>query len=347
MASGVPTNVLCEVCERYFDPFEEQGWCTYASCGNWQHPAFRMQTCTNCRREVQPTHRRREPGPDGDPGEDGDAATEENRDVVTGEDGDVVTGEDGDAATGEDGDRATGEEGSGRCCPGCETDLTDISLDRLSRCPICGLRLEPELVGPGIADPDAPVDVIPGIGTGYSRKLAGANVVTVGDLVRAAPGNLADEARIPERRIRAWIDRVGLDLSDTDTHGGPAGDDHDDDGGSRGDPSVEPTEIQRPFEALVLDVLDRKIRVRDGASVGTELRKAMAESGKPEDDWRLIHRKHVRIDFSDGACFLTRLGENSLEVNGRPVEKGDRVRIGDGDEVTFSGIVTARVRSDR
>ncbi|MDX1745368.1 MAG: FHA domain-containing protein, partial [Halobacteriales archaeon] len=110
--------------------------------------------------------------------------------------------------------------------------------------------------------------------------------------------------------------------------------------------SIEPTRIQRTYEELVLDVLGREIRVREGTTVGSEIRRAMVEAGESRDDALYIHRKHVRIDFNDGTFFLTRLGENSLEVNGRPVEKGDRVRIGDGDEVTFSGIVTARVRID-
>lgn len=217
---------------------------------------------------------------------------------------------------------------------------------------------------------DETVDTIRGIGTGYAKRLAAVGVRTVGDLVLASPDDLSTETGIPEDRIEEWIERAPVDRADLEPAAQPpeSGDSPEDHGGAVGTdaerepPSgdrldadavepddgvgTEPTVIQRTSEELVLEVLDREVRVREGTTVGGEIRTAMVEAGMPTEDALYIHRKHVRIDFSDGDFFLTRLGENSLEVNGEGVDKGDRVRLADGDEVEFSGLVTAHVRID-
>jgi pSer/pThr/pTyr-binding forkhead associated (FHA) protein len=90
--------------------------------------------------------------------------------------------------------------------------------------------------------------------------------------------------------------------------------------------------------------MGQEITVTDGETVGREVRAAMVEAGAPEEDAVYVHRKHIRIDVTDdGEFVLTRLGENSLTVNGRTVEKGSQVRIADGDEIGFSDVVTATV----
>lgn len=70
----------------------------------------------------------------------------------------------------------------------------------------------------------------------------------------------------------------------------------------------------------------------------------MVAGGAPEDDAVFVHRDHARVEREDDQFFLRRLWTNSLEVNGQPVARHERVRITTGDDVTFSGVVTTTVR---
>lgn len=109
-----------------------------------------------------------------------------------------------------------------------------------------------------------------------------------------------------------------------------------------GDETME-TKIQPQINELTLSVMGQEIPVTDGSTVGREVRRAMVEAGRSEEKAVYVHRKHVRIDQENGDFYLTRLGDNSLKVNGSGVDKGDRVPIDDGDDITFSDVVTASV----
>jgi len=99
--------------------------------------------------------------------------------------------------------------------------------------------------------------------------------------------------------------------------------------------------VDKPAE-VVFEVRGQEITVTDGETVGKEIRYAMIESGDPEEEALYVHREHVRVDIDDQA-YLTRIGENSVTVSGRPVEKGERVSLRDGDTVEFSDVVSATV----
>ena len=239
-------------------------------------------------------------------------------------------------------------------CPNCGEDLRHIPSDRRTVCPGCRIDLdetaaraqgaEPQRPEPepstDAEDEGKPIESVDAVATGYEPRLREAGVTTESDLLEADPDDLSTKTGISARRIRGWIEDAGGDAGGavgSTTGGGdrttdPAG---GDDAGT--------TEIRRSPDELVLEVRGREVSVADGQTVGAEIRSAMVEAGASEQDAVYVHRKHVRIDATDGGFHLTRLGENSLEVNGRSVEKGERVPISDGDEVTFSGVVTATV----
>lgn len=236
-------------------------------------------------------------------------------------------------------------------CPNCGEDLSPIPSELRTVCPGCRIDLEDALAGdagpaepadPSTADtadsdsptsdsPTAagdpssretvPVEAVDAIESGYGPRLEEAGVATLGDLLGADPDDLSTKTGISARRLRSWIE----------------------DATAPAEPAPEPTEVVDETGELVLEVMGREVSVVDGQTVGSEIRSAMVEAGASEEDAVYVHRKHVRIDAADGEFVLTRLGENSLEVNGRPVEKGARVPIGDGDEINFSDVVDVTV----
>lgn len=218
--------------------------------------------------------------------------------------------------------------------------------------------------GGSASDPaSTPIDATAGIADGYVQRLTDVGITTLGDLVASDPDTVSAKTGISARRIRGWIDDAPVDPEEIRSRGsagqepaGGRGEPADHGTGSAGESDGEPagagdsgldqqeTRIQRAPKDLVLDVMGQEITVTDGETVGREVRAAMVEAGASEEDAVYVHRKHIRIDVTDdGEFVLTRLGENSLTVNGRTVEKGSQVRIADGDEIGFSDVVTATV----
>jgi len=221
---------------------------------------------------------------------------------------------------------------------------------------------------PSASDPAAtPLEEMAGIAQGYVQRLTEVGITTAGDLVAADPDTVSARTGISARRIRDWIadapvepdDSVGGTEPTPDDSVGGTGKQAGGGTGGSSEPtgpgtggSSEPaggglnhheTRIQRAPDDLVLEVMGRELTVTDGETVGREVRNAMVEAGAPEEDAVYVHRKHIRVEVDDEGFFLTRLGENSLTVNGRTVEKGSQVRIEDGDEIGFSDVVTATV----
>jgi hypothetical protein len=115
------------------------------------------------------------------------------------------------------------------------------------------------------------------------------------------------------------------------------------DAGDPADVEME-TQIQPPTPDVVLEVMGREIHVGDGDTIGREVRTAMVEGGVSDEDAVYVHREHARLDHVAGKCYLTRLGANSLKLNDEPVGEHERVELSNGDEVSFSEVVTASVR---
>lgn len=212
---------------------------------------------------------------------------------------------------------------------------------------------------PPASDPaGTPLEEMAGIAEGYVQRLTEIGITTAGDLVEADPDTVSARTGISARRIGDWIADAPVDADDTESarrEEEPEPEPTPDEpvGRQRGDrqPSEpagggldhQETRIQRAPDDLVLGVMGREITVTDGETVGREVRNAMVEAGAPEEDAVYVHRKHIRLEVDEEGFFLTRLGENSLTVNGRTVEKGSQVRIEDGDEIGFSEVVTATV----
>jgi hypothetical protein len=95
---------------------------------------------------------------------------------------------------------------------------------------------------------------------------------------------------------------------------------------------------------VVFEVMGQEIRASPGETIGREIRTAMVESGAPDDDAVYVHREHLRVEQEGESFYLVRLGQNSLKINGTPVGQHERAQVTNGDEVSFSEVVTADVK---
>lgn len=365
MRTSAPEEATCDICGRYFDPSQTRGWCPNPACGQWRHPFFQDDTNGD------------DQGTDPTPTEPTNSCPNCGSEVPTDARFCATCGNALDEETPQP--PAPNDTASDALpCPDCGFDLSDIPPDKLARCPICGLPLPDDFadtqrdpaptddeytacpncgedltpippdmrtVCPGCrfdlaADPQqtdttleppskptqvdtpaddpraAAIDTVDAIEPGFDTRLETAGITTVGDLIDANPEALADTTGIAPQRIEAWIDAARN--------------------------TVEPDQPDPPDE-LVFEVLGREISVTDGQTVGSEIRSAMVDAGEPKEKAVYVHRKHIRVDAEDRQFYLTRLGENALDVNGNPVAKGDRVPLTNGDELTFSDVVTATV----
>lgn len=98
-------------------------------------------------------------------------------------------------------------------------------------------------------------------------------------------------------------------------------------------------------ESLVLAVLGTEIEVADGDRVGREVRAALTDAGRPEDEAVRIHREHVRFVREADSFYLVDLGDNPTKLNGRSLQKGDREPVGPGDELELSGVATVSIEA--
>ncbi len=96
-------------------------------------------------------------------------------------------------------------------------------------------------------------------------------------------------------------------------------------------------------EDVVLEVEGRLVRVSGEGPIGPVLREALGELGAEEAAGSILG-EHAKLETDGGRYYLTRVGEGELHVNEAAVGVGDRVQIADGDEIAFSGAVTALVR---
>jgi len=98
-------------------------------------------------------------------------------------------------------------------------------------------------------------------------------------------------------------------------------------------------------ESLVLAVEGREIGVDDGEKVGREVRAALMDAGRPEEEAVRIHREHVRFVRETDSFYLLDLGDNPTRLNGRTLTKGDREAVTPGDELELSGVATVEIRA--
>ena len=376
MRNRVPEEATCVICGRYFDPSESEGWCPNPSCGQWRHPMFPLEgesdaaTPDDERASASTAPTKRCPSCDNE--------VEVNENFCP----HCAYAFTGDEEPTPSTPQPPNDDPGGLKCPDCGKDLSDIPTDRLSRCPICLFEFPPDFteaaetpepddsltecpncgedltpipsdmrtVCPGCRiDLDrgldthppeaadganaAPIATIDAIEPGFEHQLEDAGVRTVGDLLESDPEALSTSTGISSRRIGNWIEAARSELDVKPTEPTTPND----------EPEFEKTTIQPRQAELVFEVMGREISVADGQTVGSEIRSAMVDAGASKEDAVYVHRKHVRIVADDGQFYLTRLGENSLELNGNPVDRGRRIAIEDGDELRFSDVVTVTV----
>jgi len=98
-------------------------------------------------------------------------------------------------------------------------------------------------------------------------------------------------------------------------------------------------------ESLVLEVGGYTLSVNDGDTVGGEIRAALNQAGRPDNEVIRIHREHVRFIRKSGTFYVLDLGDNQTHLNGRELEKGDRESVTPGDELELSGVAAVTIQS--
>ncbi|WP_276250167.1 double zinc ribbon domain-containing protein [Haloarcula rara] len=129
---------------------------------------------------------------------------------------------------------------------------------------------------------------------------------------------------------------------DLDAHRAGDTDDHDDAIDALEASDDDPAETP---ESLVLEVEGREIHVDDGDTVGREIRAALTEAGRPDDEAVRIHREHVRFVREENSFYLLDLGDNPTQINGQTLQKGDREAVAPGDELELSGVASVTVQA--
>lgn len=252
-------------------------------------------------------------------------------------------------------------------CPECGKDLTSIPEDMRFVCPQCRVDLEEaiESMGGG-SDGGGTDDAPPGgseppaAGGSDPPAAGGSERPTAGGSERPTAGGSEPPAASGSAGGTGGQTGGAGDIPDPPGGGGGGGDGPATIGGNDPVPGDDPSSGgggPEPAAAIggpaggdgqpsevVFEVLGTDVRASDGDTVGSDVRDAIVEGGLPEKKSKYVHREHVRIDQDGGDFYLTKIGPNPVEVNGRGIDRDQRVQIEDGDEVTFSELVTAEVR---
>jgi len=365
--------VECPICGDAFDPAVAGGWCTNPDCGEWQYDGD-VEASVDTTEETgdeyndllseaatQSDSSNRtdaEDGTDAAPSDVGDGAasvddetTEAARESQTpleksGEgQTDSAAGENQETAEDVADERPADEAEADEVVADESSDVAEETDDETSavdaadsetdsptiECPDCGVDLDADAnfcvecgadvqdIDPGEPEPltecpscDAPVDD--------------------GDSFCASCGENLDAHRGSESN-----EEISEDTANAD-------DDADDAVEALKAQSETDDEDTPVPDTLVLEVRGREIDVEDGDHVGREVRAALTDAGRPEDEAVRVHREHVRFVRESDAFYLVDLGDNPTRLNGQPLEKGDREPVADGDELELSGVATATIR---
>lgn len=333
MSDASTTQIVeCPICEDEFDPTVAGGWCTNTECGEWQctegddgadtgndgfvSPAEMSESVDETDAEASPEADTLSESDD--PADDADESIRSPSDIVEideeeADEDDTETGDaepegefDSEPEDEADSDTQT-EDDSG----GSETEVSTVE------CPDCGTELDEDAnfcveCGAEITQDDESdeLDVCPSCEADVEPE--DSFCVNCGedlDAHREGDGDTADEAEESKDAIDA--------LSDDEPVPG----------------------------SLVLEVEGRKISVEDGEKVGREIRAALMDAGRPDEEAVRIHREHVRFLREADSFYILDLGDNPTVLNGASLTKGDREPVGPGDELKLSGVATATVRA--
>ncbi|MBX0303808.1 double zinc ribbon domain-containing protein [Haloarcula salinisoli] len=377
-------SVECPICGDEFDPTVAGGWCTNTECGEWQYTegsnesdATEAESTDSGSDEpddgfVSPAQEAEadsesvdlfdEPEEEADDADEAGAAEEDDAEAAadsledtaeeddaeaadplgdTPEEDDVEaaedplddTGEDDDAVAADaDDDDATEEvdDGVDEDADAVEADATDADDDE-------------EADATDADDEEAEPDVIDCPDCGVDLDAAANFCVECGADVSDLPAEETDELDAcpsceadvePEDNfcVSCGEDLDAYRAGDVDHDAIDALEASDD------DPDETP-------ESLVLEVEGREIHVDDGDTVGREIRAALTEAGRPDDEAVRIHREHVRFVREENSFYLLDLGDNPTQINGQTLKKGDREVVAPGDELELSGVASVTVQA--
>ncbi|QIO23372.1 zinc ribbon domain-containing protein [Haloarcula sp. JP-L23] len=356
-------TVKCPICGEEFDPTVAGGWCTNTECGEWQHTDEESETEASSADGGDLLSQAAEASPtDDEPVQetgaaDAEASTVEQTEAAS--DAGPAAGADGganatDAGASETDDLSTGADTESEAPAGTadtaaddegDTDATEAADDGLSTidCPDCGTELDADAnfcveCGADVRDvePAAPLTECPSCGTDVGET----------DSFCVECGENLDAHR-EEGKTEAD------DETETDSHGDDAETATPAETDTEAEDAVEALEAQSDDESgsdpvpdsLVLEVRGREIPVEDGDTVGREVRAALTDAGRPEDEAVRVHREHVRFVRESDAFYLVDLGDNPTSLNGHTLQKGDRESVAPGDELELSGVATLTIRA--
>lgn len=323
--------VECPICEDTFDPTVAGGWCTNTECGEWQYTEGGEETDTGDDGFVSPTEMSEladETDPEVDePADDADESIHSPSDVVEMDEQEV----DEDDAETADAEPEVVPEGEA------DSEPDNDSEDAVGAEPEADAEAEDDSGG---SKTEAFTVECPGCGAELDEDAnfcveCGAEISQDdgGDELGACPGCEADVE--PDD---SFCVNCGTDL---DAHRGGDGDTADE-----AEDAIDALSDDEPVPgSLVLEVEGLEISVEDGEKVGREIRAALMDAGRPEEEAVRIHREHVRFVREADSFYLLDLGDNPTALNGSSLTKGDREPVGPGDELELSGVATATVRA--
>ncbi|NLV12728.1 double zinc ribbon domain-containing protein [Haloarcula argentinensis] len=370
-------TVKCPICDEDFDPTVAGGWCTNPDCGEWQHTdesaadfdtddgvpddADLIPEGTD---EADPTGGRSmgtSDEPDTPDGNTGDDASADDVSADAASDTGAAEAEDETAETATEHEPEADAEAENGTEPNTaeEPDEVDDTPDK----PSGDSEADAEESGETPETDDDPATITC---PDCDRELdADANfcVACGADVQDITPGDDRSLDACPSCDTAVDDDasfcvNCGEDLdahrgeSDTSTadSAGPSTADETESESATAGNAVDTLASQSTDDAavpdkLVLSIEGRDITVEDGDRIGREIRAALLDAGRPEDEAVRIHREHVRFDRQPDGYYLVDLGDNPTRLNETQLQKGDREPIQPGDELELSGVATMTLRA--
>jgi hypothetical protein len=335
-------TVKCPICDEDFDPTVAGGWCTNPDCGEWQHTdetAADFDTDDGVPDDADLIAEGADEASETGAAEAGDEAAE----TATGHEDETDSEEKsqtepeagGPDESGDEPDQSGGDsdehveapdetpdaddETATITCPDCDRELdADANF-----CVDCGADVQD--ITPG---DDGSLDFCPSCDTAIDDDASFC--VNCGENLDAHRGE-TDAPTADSASDSSTADETGAESAAA--------------GNAVDTLASQSTDDETVPDKLVLSVEGRDITVEDGDRIGREIRAALLDAGRPEDEAVRIHREHVRFDRQPEGYYLVDLGDNPTLLNETPLKKGDREQIHPGDELELSGVATMTIRA--
>lgn len=372
-------SVECPICGDEFDPTVAGGWCTNTECGEWQYTEGGTEADTTDTESIDSASD--EPEDDGfassaqDEDEDTEAVdlfedSDDADEAAGGDDSEAAKADEAEDPVDDTGEADDVTEKADDTDDSIAADETDETAERTEAAEATEAD-EAEAAADDTADVEvAEADDASGVAddtakaesTEKTHDTADADTIDCPDCGADldADANFCVECGADVSAVSPGSDELdacpgcGSDVEpkdnfcvncgeDLDAHRGGT-DDHDDAIDALEANASDDDSAETPA-SLVLEVEGREIHVDDGDTVGREIRAALTEAGRPDDEAVRIHREHVRFVRENDSFYLLDLGDNPTQINGQTLQKGDREPVGPGDELELSGVASVTVQA--